>query len=56
MDASLAMAQLPDLTETYAGYRSTMEEITNRTIMAINEIRQMTDGVRQTTIKSKNLH
>ena len=36
MDASLVMAQLRDLTETFAGYRATMEEITNETIMAIH--------------------
>ena len=36
MDASLAMAQLWDLTETFAGYCTTMEEITNETIMAIH--------------------
>ena len=39
MDASLAMAQLRDLTETFTGYRTTMEEITNQTIMAINQLR-----------------
>ena len=36
MDASLAIAQLRNLTETFAGYRTTMEEITNETIMAIH--------------------
>ena len=53
MDASLAMAQQRDLTETFAGYRATMEEITNETIKAIH---QLTDGVRQTTMQPFNLH
>ena len=56
MDASLAMAQLRDLTETFAGYRTTMEEITNETIMAIHQLRQLTDGMRQTTMQSLDLH
>ena len=56
MDASLAMAQLRDLTETFAGYRTTMEEITNDTIMATNQLRQLTDGVWQTTMESLDLH
>ena len=52
IDASLAMAQLRDVTETFAGYRATMEEITSETIMAIYQLRQLTDGVRQTTMQS----
>ena len=56
MDASLAMVHLRDLTETFAGYRATMEEITNETIMAIHQLRQLTDGVRQTTMQSLDLH
>ena len=56
MDTSLAMAQLRDLTETFAGYQATMEEITNETIMAIHQLRQLTDGARQTTIQSLDLH
>ena len=56
MDASLAMAQLQDLTETFAGYRTTVEEITNKTIMAIHQLRQLTDEVRQTTMQSLDLH
>ena len=56
MDASLAMAQLRDLTETFAGYRTTMEEITNETSMAVHELRKLTDGVRQTTMQSLDLH
>ena len=56
MDASLAMAQLQDLRETFAGYQATMEEITNATIMAIHQLRQLTDGVRQTTMQSFDLH
>ena len=56
MDASLAMAQLRALTETFAGYRVTMEEIINETIMAIHQVRQLTDGVRQTTMQSVDLH
>ena len=56
MDASLAMAQPRDLTETFAGYRVTMEEITKETIMAIHQLRQLTDGVRQTTMQSLDLH
>ena len=55
MDASLAMAQLRDLTETFARYRATMEEITNKTIMAIHQLRQLTDKVRQTTMQSLDL-
>ena len=46
MDASMAMDQLQDLTETFIGYRSTMEEIINETIMAIHQIRQLTDRIR----------
>ena len=56
MDASLAMAQLRDLTETFTGYGATMEEITDETIMAIHQLRQWTDGVRQTTMQSLDLH
>ena len=56
MDASLAMAQLRDLTEIFAGYRTTMEEITNETIMAIHQLRQLTDGARQTTMQTLDLH
>ena len=55
MDAFLAMAQLRDLTETFAGYLTTIGEITDETIMAIHQLRQLTDGVRQTTIQSLNL-
>ena len=43
MDAFLAMAQLLDLTETFAVYRTTMEETTNDTIMTIHQLRQLTD-------------
>ena len=56
MDASLAMAQLRDLTETFAGSWATTEEITNETIMAIHQLRQLTDGVRQTTMQSLHMH
>ena len=49
------MAQLRDLTETFAGYRVTMEEMTNETIMAIHQVRQLTEGVRQTTMQSLDL-
>ena len=56
MDASLPMAQLRDLTETFAGYRATMEEITIETVMAIHQLRKLTDGVRQTTMQSLDLH
>ena len=56
MDASLAMAKLRDLTETFAGYRATMMEITNETIMAIPQLQQLTDGVRQTTMQSLDVH
>ena len=56
MDASLAMALLRDLTETFAGYRTTMEDITNESIMAIHQLRQQTDGVRQTAMQSLDLH
>ena len=56
MDTSLAMAQLRDLPETFAGYRATMEEITNETIMVIHQLRQLADGVRQTTMQSLDLH
>ena len=38
------------------GYRATMEEITNETIMAIHQLRQLADGVRQTTMHSLDLH
>ena len=55
IDASLAMGQLRDLTERFAGYRSTMDEITNETIMAIYQLRQLMDGVRQTTMQSLDL-
>ena len=55
-DVSLAMAQLRDLPETFAGYRATMEKITNQTIMAIHQLRQLTDGLRQTTMQSLDLH
>ena len=54
--ASLAMAQLRDLTETFAGCQATMEEINSKTIMAIHQLRQLTDGVRQTTMQSLDLH
>ena len=37
---------------TFAVYRATMEEITNETVMAIHQLRQLTDGVRQTTVQS----
>ena len=56
MDASLAMAQIRDLTETSAGYWATKEEITNETIMAIHQLRQLTERVRQTTMQSLDLH
>ena len=56
LDASLDMAPLQDLTETFAGYRATMEEITNETIMAIHHLRHLTNGVRQTTMQSLDLH
>ena len=56
MYACLVMAQLRDLTETFAGYRSTVEEISNETIMAIHQLHQLTDGVRQTTMQSFDLH
>ena len=56
MDAYLAMAQIRDVTETLAGYRITMEEITNETIRAIHQLRQMRDGVRQSTMQSLDLH
>ena len=56
MDDLPAMAQLRDLTETFSGYRATMEEITNKTIMAIHQLRQLTDGVRQTTMQSFDLY
>ena len=56
MDALLAMSQLRDMTETLAGYWATMEEITNETIMAIHQLGQLTDGVRQTTMQSLDLH
>ena len=56
MDASLAMAQLRDLTGTFAGYQATIEEITNETIMAFDQPRQLTDGVRQTTMQWLELH
>ena len=56
MDASLAMAQLGDSTETLTGYRAPMEEITNVTIMAIHQLRQRTDGVRQTTMHPSVIH
>ena len=56
MDALLAMAQLRDLTETFAAYRTTMEGRTNETIIAIHQLRQLTDGVRQTTMQSLELH
>ena len=50
MDASLAMSQLRDLTETFAAYGATIEEITNETIIAIHQLRQLMDGVRQTSM------
>ena len=50
------MAQLRDLTETFAGYRATMEKITNETIIAIHQLQQLTDWVRQTTMQSLHLH
>ena len=56
MDACLAMAQLREVTETFAGYLATMEEITNETIMAIHQLRKLTDGVRQTTMQWLDLH
>ena len=56
MDASLAMAQLRDVTETFAGDGDTMEEITDETIMAIHQLRQLTDAVRQATMQSSDLH
>ena len=56
MDAFLAMAQLRDLTETFPGNPANKEEITNETIMAFNQLRQLTDGVRQTTMQSLDLH
>ena len=56
MDASLAMVKLQNLTESFPGYRITMEEITNVTIMAIHQLRRLTDGVRQTTMRSLDLH
>ena len=52
MDASLAMAQLRDLN----GYQATMEEITDETIMALHQLHQLTDGVRQTNVQSLDLH
>ena len=55
MDAFLAMAQLRDLTETFAGYPTTIEESTDETIMAIHQLQQLTDGVWQTTMQSLNL-
>ena len=56
IDAFLAMAHLRDLTKTFAWYRDTMEEITNVTIMAIHQVRQLTDGLRQPTMQSLNSH
>ena len=56
LDVSLAMAQLRDLTKSLAGYRATMEEITNDTTMGIHQLRQLTDAVRQTTMQSFDLH
>ena len=56
MDTSPAMAQLRDLTETFARYRVTMEEITNETIMAIHQLRPPTGGGAQTTMQSLDLH
>ena len=56
MDTSLAMTQLRDLTETFTGYQATMEKITDETIMAIHQLCQLTDGVRQTTMQSLDLH
>ena len=56
MDASLAMAQLRDLTETFARYSATMEGNTNETIMAIHHLRLLMDGVRQNTMQSLDLN
>ena len=56
VDASLEMAQLQDLTDTFAGYRTTKEEITNETMIAIHQLRQLTDGVGETTMQFLDLH
>ena len=55
IDASLSMAQLQDLTETFTGYWTTMEEVSSGTIMAIHQLQQLTDGARQSTMQSLDL-
>ena len=41
---------------TFPGYRATMEKITNETIMAIHQLRYLTNPFRQTTMQSLDLH